>query len=163
MSIIDRTYFTFGVTEIANIAAAKVEAPIRASSSKDNLDRAIEIYEEEYLRLVLGDLYEEFDPAVQKWIDLIGVMRDATLKRSPIANYIFYNYYPVYCTTRTGAGDTSNGEIRRAQILAWNDAIAMNERVIKYLYDNMDTYEHDDVYLNFDTMACLLNVDSWIG
>ena len=31
-----------------------------ASSNQDDLDRAISIYEEEYLRLVLGDLFDEF-------------------------------------------------------------------------------------------------------
>lgn len=163
MSIIDRTYFTFGTTLIPNISAAKIQAPVIASSNQDDLDRAISIYEEEYLRLVLGDLFDEFNETEQKWIDLIGVLRDSTLKRSPIANYVFYKYFPLFCTTRTGAGDTSNGEIRRAQITAWNDAIGMNERVILYLYENAATYEHDDVYLDFDKMSTLLNIDSFIA
>ena len=77
------------------------------------------------------------------------------LKRSPI-QLCFYKY-PTPFTTRTGAA-TSNGDRAQCGMI-----VGMNERVILYLYENAATYEHDDVYLDFDKMSTLLNIDSFIA
>ena len=164
----DRTYFAKLVTRIPNQNGGALVAPSSTSTVQDGLTDAIAAYEPEYLRLVLGDdLYEEFEANIDdaKWVAFIAKVRNATTKVSPIANYVFYCYWPIYCTSRTGTGDemTEGANYRTGQIWAWNEAIALNKRLFVWLMDNRSDYEHDGLELNYDGMSGLLRTDNIFG
>ena len=141
--MIDSTYFVSpidipnltteigGVTDTSNLAA---------------LTRAISIYQAEFMRLLLGDLYPDFvSDKDGKWDDLKAKLVDEDLKISPIANYVFFKYYPQLTTPNTGVGvaynKTENQGIDNRKRLTdvWNDMVLYLERydgVMDYLYNN---------------------------
>jgi hypothetical protein len=148
--MIDPTYFVSpidipnltteigGVTDTSNLAA---------------LTRAISIYQAEFMRLLLGDLYPDFvSDKDGKWDDLKAKLVDSDLKVSPIANYVFFKYYPQLTTPNTGVGvaynKTENQGIDNRKRLTdvWNDMVLYLERcdgVMDYLYDNRADLETD--------------------
>ncbi len=148
--MIDSTYFVSpidipnltteigGVTDTSNLAA---------------LTRAISIYQAEFMRLLLGDLYPDFvSDEDGKWDDLKAKLVDSDLKVSPIANYVFFKYYPQLTTPNTGVGvaynKTENQGIDNRKRLTdvWNDMVLYLERcdgVLDYLYDHRSDLETD--------------------
>ncbi len=155
--LIDNTYFT-----------GQLFLPGRGDvveSSK--ITQAINQREPEYLELVLGGpLYTAFmaglleDPIQQKWVDL----RDGanynykgvnhrwegfvnTVKRSPIANYVYYWYTRQGASYSTGTGEvlprTENGTRTGGNDKgsnAWNTMIKYNLDLYMFLDVNSDDY-----------------------
>ena len=129
----------------------------------------IDTYEIEFLKYLLGrDLAKEFITAYkasvqednpveleQKWKDLISHLYDEDELTSPAANYVYWfilkeMYAP---PTRIGTfkAKTEEGLIYSPisdQVNAWN--IMCDELIDFYVWlaDNVDTYEHDDVYID---------------
>lgn len=147
--LIDISYF-IGERQIANSNTPAVG---------ERLNWFIAKYETQFLKLLLGDsLYAEFvagllvDPVETQWADLrdgasyvyddrtylYSGLRDATAKRSPIADYVYYHYLRDAATQSTGIGEVkTKGENSTAtnsmqkQVRAWNDmAVWVRESAI---------------------------------
>lgn len=148
--MIDLTYFVSPI-DIPNLTTEI--GGVTDTSNTTALTRAISIYQAEFMRLLLGDLYPDFVLNEDgKWDDLKAKLVDEDLKVSPIANYVFFKYYPQLTTPNTGVGvaynKTENQGIDNRKRLTdvWNDMVLYLERydgVMDYLYDNRADLETD--------------------
>jgi len=155
MSLIDKTYFV-GILSIPHLSATE-----GVDSSLDNsteLLRQIAIQEPKFLKEILGDLYAEYvaHKTDAIWVTFEGKLKDATLHRSPIANYVFFNSYPDLCVSNTGVGTIAskneNGIDVTPQRLVnvWNDMVnqlTVEDGILDYLEENSSLYETDDLSL----------------
>lgn len=148
--MIDNTYFV-GILDVPNQTTEV--GGVTDTSNLTALNRAIAIYQAEFMRLLVGDLYADFLKNEDgKWDDLIVRLVDSDLKISPIANYVFFKYYPQLTNPNTGAGVAYNKvenqgiDNRRRLTEVWNDMILFLERydgVLDYLYDHRSDLETD--------------------
>ena len=109
--LVDYTFFQGGILDIEG-AVLNIHTPSETNKAiVDSLQGFVMQYESEYLGKLLGEkLYEEFSSYIanegktkeKRWDDLIArlVVRysdgDSEVSKSPIANYIYFHYYPVY-------------------------------------------------------------------
>lgn len=155
-NLIDETYFQYGIISIPDLISTGITSQA-AASKLARLTRAIAVYQDKYLNILLGDtLYSEYKVGSEKWETLKALLVNTELKTSPIANYVFFYYWPDHCTPNLGVGSvvgkTDGGTILDASaktIPAWNDMVSMNIKVMEYLYSNRANYEHDDVELPY--------------
>jgi len=155
MALIDKTYFV-GLLSIPNLTTAEgVDAGLENSTE---LTRYISIYEPGFMQMILGDLYVEYvaHKAEAIWTTIEGKLKDATLFRSPLANYVFFNYYPDLCERNTGVGTMAtkqeNSELvtRTRLVRVWNDMVSqlwVDDGVLDYLYENRSAYETSEYSL----------------
>lgn len=130
--IIDHTYFT-GMLGIGScIGCGSPSATAEAEYSR--IRQFIDIYEEEYLRMLLGGMYDDFMCGLGvdggKWSAVYDFLRR---DYSPVACYVFFKYVSVgnVEVTRTGsvlgAGDDVASPMQ-LQVRVWNDMVAMSRK-----------------------------------
>lgn len=154
-NIIDTSFF-YGNLEIAQIANAEVS---------NTVGMYIKQYEPRYLELLLGypfynaspDLttyplllngheYTNVNGELTKWQGLKWA--DGTLKKSPIANYIYFHYmrdHGFTHTTGTGEKTAKNQNADNASpwpkmCRAWNEMVMFNKYFYSYVLSNVATY-----------------------
>jgi hypothetical protein len=175
MPLIDKTYF---VGEI-NIPDTSNPAVL------ERLNFFIAKYEEEFLKTVLGySLWKEYTDGIvvtptplAKWTELrdgkeytIGDksykypgFRDATLKQSPIANYVYYWWRR---DDQNAKSDDSEKQVAyyeqrgRAMARAWNEMSRWVTDIIFFLNNNVDTYLSWE-NVNWITVYWGLNYSLW--
>lgn len=143
-----------------------VSADIYSTDIKE-LERAISLYEREYMIYLLGsELYSEYlsDMAdtekALKWADFNTKLNDSTLKVSPIANYIYCKYVEdnsmqyngrVFTTEKKENQDVIGME--KKLIKEWNRCVEMTSNFIDWLVLNPveTTAEIDTSY--WDTLT----------
>lgn len=121
------------------------------SANTVKLDSSIKRHEKAYLTLLLGrELYAEYiaAPTDAKWADLNALLYDTTLLVSPIANYIYFWYldenvgsYDGSLFQTTKQENSTNHSVVYNQVKAWNAMVTMNEPILQYLYDTIETIE----------------------
>lgn len=161
-NLIDQSYF-----EKALAVPQKETAAVLAK-----LQAFIDQYEREYLERILGyELHKNFRTAFEaggvladKWKDLkegkefVGVNNHLTkwdgfvftqmdLKRSPIANYVFFQYLRHEASAFTPSGEVtpatqnaSPANPLERQCRIWNEMVGMNNKLFEFLYQNQDVY-----------------------
>lgn len=128
----DKTYF-YGILEVPNLTS---EMGVRTTvNNLVALNSAITRYTKEFLQFVLGDNYDTLkdDEGLQEHL------YNDEMKTSPVANYVFYRFYPQLSVKNTNVGTmlskSENGEnvslSRLAQV--WNEMCIMMEPVYEYL------------------------------
>ena len=131
---------------------------------------AIDEFEADYLTILLGtDLYEEFVETKDnvKWNDFKALLFNATLKKSPIANYIYKMY--IHRKYVVSVGDKSYN-LKAADNLvqvppverikhAWRPAIRQNMKIIDYLMDNFDSLSTEN-QLNMEDWDLLIEPEN---
>lgn len=154
--IIDFTYFT-----------EKLSLPQRTNTEGRNIvESFIETYETEYLKKALGyDLWKAFTEGIegsgtpdQRWIDLLHGKEFTYLSKnnswdgfsndelkSPIANYVFYQYMNTPLNTLVGTAVQNvdnNSKISPAPLMiqVWNTMVDMNKVLWMFLKANKDVY-----------------------
>ncbi|MBA3971804.1 MAG: hypothetical protein H0X46_06600 [Bacteroidetes bacterium] len=161
MPIIDTSYFQNELS-IGQITSPSVIAAVALY---------IEKYEEEYLSNMLGyELYKEYKAGIAVlptplviWTNLRdGVeytyydsltkwkglkFTTGTLKRSPIANYVYYNYLKDTVSFTMGSGEVKpqstavvNVSPMSKMVRAWNEMVDWNRELIEYLDANETLY-----------------------
>jgi len=148
MSRIDSTYFVR--ERLLPLSSGAVGVPSARSTNKATvLNDFIDYYEPEFLKLILGnELYTEYivDYATEKWAAFDALIIDATLKDSPIADYIFCKYWADQ-DTRVGDGTLlANGDSKTRvsytvrTLPVWNRMIKKLIPAIEYLAENYATF-----------------------
>lgn len=94
-------------------------------------------------------------PLPEKWDTLLNKLFNVTKKQSPVANYVYcYILDEIQLhSTRSGVAISKidEGEILSQigkQVRAWNLMVGKLYSVYTWLYDNIDLFEHDEVYFN---------------
>lgn len=132
--IIDYTYFE-GIISIGlspNIGSSAVQI-----AERERIAYYIDVYEEEYLRKVLGTLYTDFIAYLDSQdSDVIfdKVKAIMTEKYSPIAGYVYFKYLTLgnYHITRMGAvAPAEEKAVSPAinQVRVWNDMVDRNNAI----------------------------------
>lgn len=146
MAIIDSSYFV-GEISIPNITGTSPIVTVNLA----NLNRLISIYEKDYLTRLLGStLYDEFIADLltsEAWATALrDELRDATLKLSPIAYYVYYFWLRESSTYVTSGGQqeakaenavSSSPALRMVE--AYNRMVRMTEDVLEYMADEAFT------------------------
>jgi hypothetical protein len=149
MSQIDYTYFQKGPIAIPNLGTDGVKL-----ANKNDLDTYITIYEEEYLRRLLGDdLYVAYIAGIAvvtpaaRWTALRSQLLDSSNKISPIASYVWFMYKQDTQVVTTGSGDkkTANAGMEgsfndKKAINVFNKLVADSGDIYDWLEDNAATY-----------------------
>lgn len=151
-NIIDHTYFQYGTISVPDLVSTGISSQA-AALKLARLERAIAVYEDKYLNILLGNtLYAEYKVGGDQWDALKAKLVNTDLKTSPIANYVFFYYWPDHCSPNMGIGSVvckaEGGQVLDAsvkQIPAWNEMVLMNNKVMAYLEDHRLEYEHDNV------------------
>lgn len=155
-NLIDSTYFQYGTIPVPDLVSTGISSQA-AALKLAKLERAIAVYEDKYLNILLGDtLYAEYKVGGVQWDALKAKLVNTDLKTSPIANYVFFYYWPDHCKVNMGIG-TVVGAAEGGQVLdasvktipAWNEMVAMNIKVMEFLWSNRIDYEHDDIELPY--------------
>lgn len=141
--IIDYTYFT-GLLSVG-ISPDTGASSLTRDAEHDRLHSYIEVYENEYLMLILGeDMYHQFSDyitnrkeSIEKWEKLYEALAE---KYSPIACYVFFKLISEcnYSVTRSGISMSSDEDTVspiRLQIRVWNDMVNFNKRIYNILKD----------------------------
>lgn len=127
--IIDPTYF-FGILSVgANLYTENADTTTAANIG--GLAQAIDVYENEYLRLLLGEnvsdflLFVESEQAERDWGGLLSILKGSRTQLSPIACYVYFNYLHDLAEQATEIGVTTpSGSDARSpkhkQVKAWN-------------------------------------------
>ena len=164
--ITDKTYFEKNLTKLPQSKGLSngVSSTVKTYDEAE-LDDAINFYEPEIMERILGsDIYAEFVSGIavtptpdEKWVTLRNKFWDVTNKRSPIANYIFFNIIPSIEERLTRGGsvvskidESSVVSAYPKQMRAWNDMVEKLEIAYEWLIENRATYEHDDYELELD-------------
>jgi len=152
--------FTKGILHIEGIAESANDRPDFAMN--DHLESYISIYEEEYLKKMLGcEIGVEFikyiknrpgdkKQIIDKWENIITSLNEFEV--SPIACYVFYWYVRINQTQATITGTTKNNTDNPVVspngriIPAWNMMVTCN----KYFIDWMDKNKLDYQGWDFD-------------
>lgn len=131
-------------------------AQITEEAVMKDLQWYIDAHEEEFLRLLFGDLlYEAYaaglaeDPVPQKWTDLRNKVFQAkgTSNISPCANYVFFKFYREKASHATGLGEAKPnaanslllGNAQKCK-LAWNAMAKMNQAIKLFIEENAADY-----------------------
>ncbi len=136
-NIIDSTYFTREL-HLANKGQSEVVTEIAAYIAK---------YEPDYLDELLGPtLASEFIAGLAvgapeaKWTDLRDKLANATLKISPIANYVYTFIQQAKTTTTAGTSETKakNENSYPAssvdkEVRAWNEMKTLSDKVYEWV------------------------------
>ncbi len=137
--LIDETYFV-GKLSVPHLQAT--EGVDSSLSSLADLERYISIYEPKFLKELLGDLYDTYieDKELPEWVAFENLVRNDTLKLSPIANYVFFYFYPDMVQSNTGTGtiraahENSIDMTDSRLVSVWNEMGVLLEDVFEYLY-----------------------------
>lgn len=133
--IIDYTYFkgllSIGLSPDTGAPSFTLEA------ERERIEQFIQIYEEEYLRGLLGDMYAKFSVDGEEWREVVEYLRK---DYSPIACYVFFKYVSVgnLQVTRVGSVSSADDAVvspMTLQIRVWNDMVKMNEQLSCLLKD----------------------------
>lgn len=153
--IIDSTYFT-----------EKLSLPQRGNTEgAEIIEGFIDTYETEYLKKALGyDLWKAFTDGIegsgvpdQRWVDLLDGKEFTylnnnnkwegfqTLKKTPIANYVFYQYMgtplnSLLSTVVQNVDNNSKISPTPLMIQVWNSMVDMNKVLWQFLKANTATY-----------------------
>lgn len=146
MSLIDVTYFKFDPIKVNGLESSNGFSAELATNLEVELQRAITIYEKPYLTTLLGiDLYEEYVASITdvKWNNLKAKLADSKLKRSPIANYVYYSFMKdkKYAYGDIGAyipKVENMNSVDQNLVLkqAWNDGVMQTIEVCQWLSAN---------------------------
>jgi len=149
MSLIDVTYFAYDPIKIKGVESSNGFSAKLSNERCSELERAIAIYEPEYLTKLLGsELYAEYvaDKDNAKWDDLKSKLVDAILFRSPIANYVYFSFMKQrkYATGDVGSyiPKAENMTIVDPNYVlkqAWNDGVTQSAVVCQWILDNEST------------------------
>jgi hypothetical protein len=146
MTITDETYYNNPICFIGDFEVSNSRNSAQ-SDSLSNLLFSIAVYEQEYLQTIMGtELYAEYvsTSSDEKWNILIDKLRDVQLKRSPIANYIYF-----YHRRDNEIASGSNGDYMpkmdnmetvptvKKRIIAWNDMVNQNASLFAWIYQNL--------------------------
>jgi len=144
MNLIDATYFKYDPIKVKGIEGSNGFSAELSNERNVELDRAIEIHEQEYLIKLLGqDLYTEYaaDKENVKWDTLKSKLVNGTLFRSPIANYVYYMFMKQrkYATGDIGVyiPKAENMTVVDPSYMlkqAWNDGVDQNIIVCEWIY-----------------------------
>lgn len=156
-TLIDSTYFH------TNLLIAQSDQTSVSTALQLFIDR----YEKEYLLKLMNYNFKKlYDAGVtastQKYIDIrdgkeytnrYGAtdkwrgLKEASPKRSPIANYVYYWWARNEVTTSTGSGEVkANQQNSRSmasvnkQMSAWNEMVEWNKEFWAFMYANQDVY-----------------------
>lgn len=141
---IDYTYF-YDDKKIPNLTDL---GPV-GTSLQTQLQRYINRWEPEYLKMVLGEtLYNEaiaglaVVPVDAKWTALKAKFVDATNKLSPIADYIYRKLVQKkkIFWIQTGEGEGTVQFTRESLSSSWNDMVYATVDIVEWLEDNSITY-----------------------
>lgn len=166
--IIDYTFFQSGELRISGLPLPEVTPGPTNNAVLYDLSAYIARYEDEYLELALGEMYNPFceylrsgESGDDRWDNLKGKLaielKDSgfTLKRSPIANYVYFHYLRDHQSDATATGvkkDTDEGTLVSPElkmVRAWNDMVSMNDALFRWIDSNRNDYPEwsYDVYL----------------
>lgn len=161
MVIIDETYFNNNTLELPIATGSSGVASQITEQKVARLTNAINVYEAEYLKRMLGDkLYDAFveglqsDPIDERWVILKSMFVDEVNKVSPIANYVYANYLYNY---ELRVSHTANATLPKAEnqmvvsnyrlmVLALDDMVRMNKEIAGRLVENRADYKE---YLDY--------------
>ena len=160
MSLIDLTYFTktLSLTGLSGTTAA-------ALAKQAELTDFIARYEPLFLKSVLGDdLFAEFYagivivPPAAKWTALRDKLINSTLKTSPIANYIWYNWQEQHQQISTESADI---QVQTA-VAATQKYVQVNEQMVDQLVTFYDWFDQQTIYTTYDgTVAELGSINQF--
>lgn len=153
--MIDGTFFQDGMLCIEGVAVNDITPDATNAAIKSALEACIGQYEPEYLEGLLGEkLCDEFtgylssDREEERWERLKEkLIRTAPFPRSPIANYVYFHFLRNNDSAATITGvkkDEDDGALvspERKMIFAWNDMVRQNEKIARFMLDNMPDYE----------------------
>lgn len=155
-TLIDKTYFAKGLCAIAN----SNETDVVSRSIAANVQNYIDIYESEYLKMLLGDdLYDYVmaHPSEPRIVALIGKLKNTTTLQSPIANYVFYRYMKLNQVIQTQSGDKENSQAgmitnvnASLYVAVWNQMVDWSIDLYDWLVENSTTYPE------FETDLCAM-------
>lgn len=129
--IIDYTYFK-GMLGIG--LSPDTGAPsITLNVERECIEQYIDIYEMEYLKMLLGSKYDEFVSSMdsEEWLPIKEYLqRDY----SPIACYVWFKYVSVLNVqiTRMGSVTSADNSLTspiQLQVRVWNDMVNMNHQL----------------------------------
>lgn len=145
----DATYFSIGLTLVPN--QSQVIGGVTKTSATEELTKYIDRYSAEFMKLLLGSLYTDYvaNPTDAKWVALDAKLYDTTLKISPVANYVFFQYYNQSTRRNTPTG-VSVAMVENASIVThgrlvevWNEMVRMMnawDGPLALICDDMTTY-----------------------
>lgn len=168
--ITDSTYFVADLF-IDNVVTGQFDNAELSKAAE--LTRQISIYEPELLLAILGEtLYAEYLIGGTQWDALKAKLWNSTTHVSPVANYVFFNYWPTYCLQMTGNGaflptkeNSTFIPVADKQRMVWNRM----RRLLIDVFDWMDedvnraTFEHDAVTLDTTNWVNLTTYMNWAG
>lgn len=158
--IIDKTYFT-GKLSIPHLSTSEgVDASL---SSLSDLERYIDIYEPKFLKELLGDAYSDYEEnkTSEKWVAFENLLKSET-KVSPIANYVFFYFYPDMIQSNTGVGtvraahENSIDVTDNRLVHVWNDMVNQLEDVFDYLSDTI--FVGDYTFPDWSNLTSSINI-----
>ena len=163
--IIDGSYFT-GILNIGIIWDIDNDSPTRMAE-RGNLQSYIDLYEREYLRLVLGESmsrkFIEYLSSKEDKVDKWEKLKDKLSFReySPVANYVYFHYVRRCGIKQTPVGTVyaSGDEKANPNILlvsAWNDMVQMNKDLYEFL-------KSDKEYEGFSFNCAMLEYINGMG
>lgn len=157
--IIDYTFFQSGELRISGLPLPGVTAGPTNNAVLYDLSSYIARYEDEYLEFALGEMYDPFceylrsgGSGEEKWDTLKGKLvielkeGEFTMKRSPIANYVYFHYLRDHQSDATATGvkkDTDEGTLVSPElkmVCAWNDMVSMNDALFRWIDSNRNEY-----------------------
>lgn len=163
--IIDGSYFT-GLLSLGINFDTGAES-ITRKAEMDNLQSYIDMYEREYLKLVLGknmsrqfiDYLSSKKSDIPSWESLKSKL--SIPGRSPVANYVYF-YYVSRCSVKpTSVGTVHASEDKLANpnpllVSAWNNMVDMNEDLYDFLCE-------DEAYRGFEFNSTMLDKINGMG
>lgn len=168
-----RTDSTYFVADLYIDGATVGQFDNAELSKASELARQIAIFEPDILKQILGtDLYAEYlaseTTATPAWTEFKAKLWDATNFVSPVANYVFFRYWPTYCIRATGAGaflsvkeDVTTVSVADKQRMVWNSMVPMLVEFFDWLDENRADYEHDDITLDQSQWCNLTTYQTW--
>ena len=176
MSIIDNTYFINDIT--------------LTTGQLDHIQQWIDVYEPEFLKSLLGydlyalletDLNGTSDPTAQRFVDLVDGkafsfelngytistkwmgLRQSSLLKSIIADYVYFHYRNETESSNSGAGQinslTENAlrvDVRPKLINTWNKCIELYGK-IPTEYINSTSFLNADNYVHYNIIPSAYN------
>lgn len=103
-----------------------------SSAKVEDLNYYINLYENEYLKMILGPLCDEFVSSDEgKWRNLKDFLSKDC---SPLARYVFFHYTRSKPFSSTPTGTKTEGvSPYNLCVKTWNDAIPQNRKVLELL------------------------------
>ena len=186
MSLTDKTYFTYPPCEIPITEQSNGYSSSLVDKESIRINLFITIYEREYLKLILGEeLYSDYiadskkdeEEREQKWINFEQlflsfnevISETVTLKTSPIACFIYFNYMienELNVTQRaTATVDKAQNQTVKSNYplikRAWDIMVAYNYTVVEWLLERKEEYEIDNKEFNREGMKYLLKPETY--